>query len=99
MYRYVFWTKSGRIKYYKKIYRRKKCPKIIQDNCSKITECNKDIKKASKNYTEFKKTNKNIYKQARYLRDKLRKLRKKKYDIENTLDSIPIIYLLQDIIK
>jgi hypothetical protein len=64
--------------------RRKYCPKIKQ--------CNKDIRKASKDYNEFRNNNNNIFKKARYLRRTRNKL-------ENSLDSIPILYLFNDLAK
>ena len=77
-------TKQGRINHYKKMSRRKYCPKIKQ--------CNKDIRKASKDYNEFRNNNNNIFKKARYLRRTRNKL-------ENSLDSIPILYLFNDLAK
>lgn len=92
-------TKQGRIDHYKKMSRRKYCPKIIKDNCSKIKQCNKDIRKASKEYNKFRNNNNNIFKKVRYLRRTRNKLENKKYDLEKSLDSIPILYLFNDLTK
>lgn len=92
-----FSSKKYKTKLYKKISKRKSCPKIIRDKCAKIILCDKNIRVCKKYHTEHKILHKEIFKEDTKRRKNISKYEHKKLQIMSELDSIPVLILIQQL--
>ena len=90
-------SRKGRVQLYKKIARRKNCPQIIKNLCTRHTQCNKDRLTLNRDATQFKNDHKKIFDEYRKLRNKVFKNTTKRWQIEKELNALPILLLLHQI--
>ena len=88
-----------RIKQYKKVSRRKYCPKLIKDRCNRLKNSNIKILEIRREYKKFVNQHKEILKQNEKIKQKLLYVKRDKYNAEIHLDSIPVLLLVQQLNK
>lgn len=90
----IFSSRKRTIKVYKQIPRRKNCPEVIKNLCTKHTECIKKQTQLSKEANEFRR-HKEIFNEYKRLRRRSWQMVRKKSEIETQLLGLPSLLLLR----